>query len=131
MAKPTVEAPDILATVISYLNTNLTPPVASKVPNPRPATFVTVRRTGGPRATRVSDLPQLTVECWAANDIAAYDLANEVRALLEAMADGTKRATNTVVYRYDEFSGPAFLPDPDSEQDRVTWTCSLHARNVA
>lgn len=131
MPIPTVEAPDIVGSVITYLNAALTPPVSSKVTNPRPSEFVTVRRTGGPLATRVSDQPQLTIECWAASDIRAYDLANEVRALLRAMADGTVRATNTVVYRYTEFSGPAYLPDSNSEQDRVTWTCSLHARNVA
>lgn len=131
MPIPTVEAPDIVGSVVAYLDAALTPPVSSKVPTTRPAEFVTVRRTGGPMATRVSDQPQLTVECWAADDIRAYDLANEVRALLRAMADGTKRATNTVVYKYQEFSGPAYLPDPNSEQDRVTWTCSLHARNVA
>lgn len=130
MPTATVQAPDILATVISYLNAALTPPVSSKVPNPRPTAFVVVRRTGGPLATRVSDQPQLTFECWAATDIAAYALANQVRALVGAMADGTNRS-GTVVYRYTEFSGPAYLPDPDSEQDRVTWTASLHARNVA
>lgn len=130
MPIPTVEAPDIVGSVITYLNAALTPSVHSKVPASRPSEFVTVRRTGGPMATRVSDQPQLTIECWSTSDENAYDLANEVRTLLVGMADGTNRS-DVVVYRYQEFSGPAYLPDPSSTQDRVTWTCSLHARNVA
>lgn len=129
MPIPAPTRPNVLATVITYLNAAITPSVSSKVPTPRPAEFVTVRRSGGPWATRVSDQPQLTFECWAASDIDAYALAGEVSTLMVALADGANRS-GVVVYDYVEFSGPAYLPDPDSEQDRVTWTCSLHTRAV-
>ncbi len=130
MAAPAAETPDVVRTIVDHLNDALTPPVSSKTPNPRPTTFVTVRRTGGVMATRVSDGPQLTVECWAGSDISAFALAAEVRTLLHLMADGTNR-DGVVIYRVVEFSGPAYQPDDASQQDRVRWTVQVHARDVA
>lgn len=130
MAAPAAEAPDVLVTVIGHLNDSLTPPVSSKVPSDRPNSFVTVRRTGGVMQTRVSDAPQLTIECWAGSDIAAYGLAADVRKLLHEMADGTNR-DGVIVYRVVEFSGPAYQPDTASLQDRVRWTVQVHARQAA
>lgn len=137
MGRATFATPNVLKVVIGALNTALTPPVSSKVPNPRPAEFVTVQRKGGGPMTAVSDGPHLTVECWAGTDIAAFALAAQVRIVLQQLADGTRRTVTTtpaaglVIYQYEEFSGPAYLPDPDSTQDRVTWTCRLHVRSVA
>ncbi len=130
MGAPAATAPDVVRSVVAYLNAALTPPVSSKTPSDRPTTFVTVRRTGGVMATRVSDGAQLTIECWAGSDISAFSLATEVRTLLQLMADGTNR-DGVVVYRVVEFSGPAYQPDTASQQDRVRWTVQVHARDVA
>lgn len=130
MSSPAADTPDTTAAVIAYLNAALTPPVSSKTPNPRPASFVTVRRTGGVTQTRVSDAPQLTIECWAGSDITAFALAADVRKLLAEMADGTNR-DGVIVYRVVEFSGPAYQPDTASLQDRVRWTVQVHARQAA
>lgn len=130
MTSPAVQHPDTVTSVIAYLTPLAAPaPVVSKVPNPRPGEFVLVRRTGGPEATRVTDLPQITIETWSTSDVLADLLAQRCRRWLREMADGTDRG-GVIVYRYQEFAGPGYLPDPDSEQDRYTFTVSLHTRTT-
>jgi hypothetical protein len=121
--------PDTVATIIAHLNEELSVPVSSKVPPNRPAEFVTVQRTGGPQATQVSDQPQITIDCWANDDITAHGNAQVVRQVLKQMADGSNR-DGVIVYRVDEFAGPAYLPDPDSRQDRFTFTVQAHTRTA-
>lgn len=79
--------PDAVAVVTAYLRDALTAhgqlvPVVSRVPSPRPPTFVRVRRLGGVQQTPVSDRPRLDVHCWAESESAAHDLAALCRALL-------------------------------------------------
>jgi metal-dependent amidase/aminoacylase/carboxypeptidase family protein len=127
--------PDAAAAVIGALNTQLpalgftSVPVRSRVPNPRPSRFVLVFRTGGPRANVVTDSAQLTIEAWAASDVDAHDLAQAARAVLIGMEGAV--TGGVTVYGIDEFSGPAFLPDPESDQSRYTWTASVNVRGVA
>lgn len=96
------------------------------IPADRPGRFVTVRRTGGVKVTLVSEIVQLTVEAWDVDAGAAQDLAQLARSIISAMAHG--RWGGVPFGRYEEFSGPADLPDPDREQARFTWTCTLHVR---
>lgn len=127
--------PDAISTVIGALNAQLGSlgyagvPVRSKVPNPRPARFVLVFRTGGPRVGLVVDAAQVTVEAWAASDTDAHDLAQAARAIVGSL-QGTVTGGVTV-YGVDEFSGPGYLPDPESGQSRYTWTTSVQTRGVA
>lgn len=127
--------PDVAAAVIGALNDQLDDfgfaavPVRSRVPNPRPSRFVLVFRTGGPRVNVVTDAAQLTIEAWAANDSDAHDLAQAARAILSGL-EGTVTGGVTL-YGIDEFSGPANLPDPESDQSRYTWTTSVNARGAA
>lgn len=101
--------------------------VGTKIPNPRPALFVTVRRTGGPRTPYVvTEVAQVTVEAWGDNEKASSDLAEQVRAIVHAMAGGEH--SGIPFYRVEEFSGPANLPDPESTQARYTQTLSMHVR---
>jgi len=118
--------PDATAVLCSWLSDHLAVPVGARVPNPRPASFVVVKRFGGVRASRVSDRPMLGVECWAENDAAAQDLAQLARAHLYDMGGNT--IDGTPVYRTTEVAGPAALPDPDSLQSRYTLTVSVHLR---
>lgn len=86
-------------------------------------------RTGGPRVNIVTDAAQLTIEAWGNADADAHDLAQACRAVLiglEATVTG-----GVTIYGYDEFSGPAFLPDPDSAQSRYTWTATVNVRGEA
>lgn len=123
--------PDTVTAVIVHMTAALVDvdAVASKIPTPRPARFVVVQRTGGPRATRVSDRPQITIDAWGASDTDAEDLANDCRYVLGQMADGSNR-DGVIIHRVDEFAGPAYIPDPDSRQDRYRFTVSVHARSA-
>jgi hypothetical protein len=125
-----VTFPDAVALLIDYLNDNIVEPVVHRIPNPRPATFVTVRRTGGPKRNLVTDQAQVTVESWAASDEDAHDLAQEVRALLNDLGDGVKSLDGVAVYRCDELAGPADLPDPLSDQARFTQSFSVALRGT-
>lgn len=124
----TVTFPDSVALIIDYLNAGITPPVHHKIPNPRPATFVTVQRTGGPKRNLVTDEPQVTVEAWAATDVAAHDLAQTVRALLNDLGDNVRSLDGVPVYRCEEISGPVDLPDPLSDQPRFSQSFSIALR---
>lgn len=98
------------------------------VPNPRPATFVRIFRTGGPKATLVTDAAQLTIESWAADADTACDNAELVRAHIN---DLPGRVVNGhAFYLVEEMSGPAELPDPVSMSRRFTWTASVHVRGI-
>jgi hypothetical protein len=127
--------PDAVSTVISALNAQLDDlgytgvPVRSRIPNPRPTRFVRVLRTGGPRVNVVTDAAQVTVEAWAASTADAHDLAQAARAIVNSL-EGTVTGGVTV-YGVNEFSGPADLPDPESEQPRYTWSASVNVRGIA
>jgi hypothetical protein len=111
---------------IQLLDAGLVEPVLPRVPNPRPTTFYTVRRVGGPRRNIVTDSPTITVESWAGSDEDAADMAQLARAVLHD-ALGTVIA-GVLVCKVDEFSGPVNLPDPLSDQPRYTQTFSVALR---
>ena len=112
--------------VISYLADQMTATVSQKTPNPRPGVFVTVRRTGGPRREMVVDAAQLTIEAWAQSSHEASNLAQEARSHVHAMRGAD--LGGPIVCRVEELSGPAYLPDPTSDQDRYTFTVVAHIR---
>lgn len=113
--------------VIDYLGSVLTPTVHGKVPDPRPAEFVTVQNTGGARRNLVTDGAQLTVEAWAETDTDAHDLAQLARAYLNALVG--ESLDGVAIYRVDEVSRPVPLPDP-SEQPRYSFTSVVALRGA-
>jgi hypothetical protein len=123
-----VEFPDTTTLVVDYLADLVDVDVFSEVPNPRPDSFVVVRRLGGPRRNLVADGAQIGVECFGSDDVDAYELAAAARAHLIAMygqvVDGVQ------VYRVDELAGPSSSPDPDSGQARYTFQESVMVRGV-
>ena len=126
--------PDATDVVIDYLATELaargnSAPVRSRVPNPRPAPFVLVRRLGGPRRDLVTDSPMIGVECWAASEADAHDLAQLCRALVFAMRGTTQ--SGVAVYGVDEVGGLANLPDPLSDHPRYIFTTTINMRGQA
>lgn len=123
-----VLSPDAEAAVISHLASALTVPVSQSVQNPRPASFVTVRRTGGFRSDVVVDAAQLTVEAWAASPADAHDLCQLARGHCHAMV-GTVVA-GVAVSAVAEFAGPGYLPDPESRQPRYSMTLSMTCRTA-
>ena len=57
------------------------------VPADRPASFLVVERTGGPRTDIVVERPMLDVQCWAESRRDAALLADAVADALRAMPD--------------------------------------------
>lgn len=134
MAVEVIVFPDPVTLVTGYLSTALPAygyssiHVGARVPNPRPVRFVRVDRVGGPRSSLVTDAPTLVIEAWAGSVPAAHALLATCRGLINALP-GTHG--DVVVSRVTEFSGPATLPDPDSDQPRATYTVQIQTRGEA
>lgn len=101
---------------------------AHDVPNPRPDTFVRIFRTGGIKATLVTDAAQLTIESWAPDADTACANAEAVRAHLNDMPG--RVVDGHAFYKIEELSGPAELPDPVSKSRRFTWNALVHVRGI-
>lgn len=121
---------DIEALLCGWLRAQLDVPVASKVPHPRPRTFVLVQRHGGIRANVVTDAPQIGVEVWAETDADAHDLAQVARSALLYRLPGQVIDGHTV-YRITEIGGPSHLPDPVSNQPRYVFELQVFIRGKA
>lgn len=127
--------PDAVAVTNTYLSAALAAagqaaPVVSRVPERRPVRFVRVQRTGGPEEVRrLIDGAQVTVDCWAADDGAAMDLAQTARRLIHQMPGTVQSGVS--VHMVVEFGGPQNLPDPASDAPRVTFTVQIQMRGVA
>lgn len=129
-------APDAAALMIAWLTQQLpTIPQQSAVgvhravPDQRPTSFVTVRLlpgAGRDDANPVVDRPALAIEAWGPSAAAAHDLAQNARAVAHA-AKGVVHG-GVQVYRVDDVSAPADLPDPLSDQPRCTFTVQLTVR---
>lgn len=101
-------------------------PIVRRVPDPRPSRFVLIRRVGGIRQTLVSDAATLVFECWGDDEDQAHDLAQLVR--MWVLDIGGYVDDEGPVYRATELAGPGRLPDPLSDQERYTFTASVHLR---
>ncbi|MGH3878066.1 MAG: hypothetical protein ACRDSK_13635 [Actinophytocola sp.] len=120
-----VAYPDAVALVIAYLNPLLTPPVVSRVPDPRPPEFLQVRRVGGTDLV-VRDQPRLDFFSWAQTEKAAHDLCMQARSLIHATAGTT--LLGVTCYRVEEFLGPHSADDDASGLPRYWMTVSLTLR---
>lgn len=116
--RPLVVFPDVEAWLVRYLSGALDErpePYTDDVvvgitePSPRPARSVIVRRDGGPRLDLVREAARVSFRVWAESDEDATDLANMVRALLAACADGDP------VARVNEQSGPTPIADESGQ----------------
>lgn len=124
-----VTFPDAVAVVLGRLRTTLPGlTFAHDVPVPRPPVFIRILRTGGPRANLVVDGAQLTIESWASTAELASTNAEKVRAQLNALPE--QRGVMPAIYRVDEMSGPAELPDPASASRRFTWSAIVAIRGT-
>lgn len=117
--------PDAELLTTGYLRAELEDvPVSTKVPNPRPATFVRAWRTGGTARSRVVDYAQMTVECWGADKSTANQLARQVRGLLLDAAS----SSGIGLCRRVEPGSLYYDPDPDTAHERYTVTAYLTLR---
>lgn len=106
-----IEFSDIEAELVSYLSTALEVRVATRVPNPRPTTWLQIRRSGGgaflnraPLASVFRDFALVDVWAWSDTETAASDLMMRARGLLVGMP--IAQPLSSSVYSVDEFSGP-------------------------
>lgn len=119
--------PNTVAVVLTRLKAALPALVfVHDIPATRPPTFIRIFRTGGPRANLVVDGAQLTIESWAATADVAATNAELVRAQLNFLPE--QLGVDPAIYRIEEFSGPAEIPDPASSSRRFTWTAAVHIR---
>ena len=119
--------PDVIANLVALLASELGVPVSSRrsptaTKDSDPS--VVVRRTGGPSKGVASDNPTVTIEAWAPTTTESFQLLQSARlAVIEAAEQG-----RAGLRRYDEFAGPADLPDPSTTNPRHTLTASVVTR---
>ncbi|GAA2618746.1 hypothetical protein SMC26_40305 [Actinomadura fulvescens] len=118
--------PDVEALICAHLTPILGVPVRTRVPDPRPARWVQVRRVGGTLVDHVRDRARLDVFAWGTGDADANDLGAAARAALHA-------AAGTVIggvpcYAVEEFLGPRRADDPLTGAPRVWLTVQLSLR---
>lgn len=102
---------DIMAALVPALKDALGVPCSTAVPEKRPASFVTIERTGGAYSLG-KDEPALAIQTWGMTEGAAYDLALMAREwLLECWQVIPEVCRVTV-------DGIVHFPDPDSRQER-------------
>lgn len=124
MSDAAVLFPPAAKLVTSVLARRLGVPVGRRKPT-QGGRYVTLARTGGVRATLVSDAPQLTIDCWAKTPEEAEELAQQARAVLHGLVGSV--VDGVPVYRVDELGGPTDLPHP-SGSPRYTFTVAVHLR---
>ena len=101
---------------------------ARKVPNPRPARFVVVRRDGG-NVTGAFDQPRIALDVWHDPDSAMGEkYATDLSRLLIALAldaPGTNGCT-----RVAHLSGPNDVADPSGQPRRLSLIEATHRAAV-
>lgn len=93
--------------------------VSTKVPNPRPPSFVRVGRVGGASLNLVQEQPVALVECWAPTDLAAWNLAAAAWQILsgrEPLVAGSVELGERIL------SAPVNYPDPATSSSRYQFT---------
>lgn len=121
-----LRVPDAVAVTVTYLKAQFaarseSAAVGSKIRDPRPTKFVKVRLMGGFRPDLGRSAPMLMFECWAADDVAAYDLGRLTEALIDAMPDLHDGCTRVV-----QVGGLVSQPDPDSGSPRFVFTKQIY-----
>lgn len=115
---------------VAWLNAHLGGVHAStRVPADRPAELVKVTRTGGSDLNLVTELVQLTFECWAADEVRASEICRQVKALVRAMAGET--VTGIFIRSVRTVGGVVDFPDPESTSPRYQYTAELNCRYLS
>lgn len=120
--------PDAEALAVSWLAPKVGVRVATKIPNPRPETFIRVVRVGGTIRDLIIDSPMLVFECWAPDEIAASSLARVARAHVFSMAQ--EIVSGSWVYAVRDIAGPQSFPDPVTDTPRYQFTVQIDTRGM-
>lgn len=95
--------------------------VGTKVPNPRPASFVRAWVTGGAAVNRVLERVQITIDVWGTSTAASSGMIGDIRHAF--LNDYTEMP---LVRGVEEITRPYFNPDGDI--DRYRFTVALMVR---
>lgn len=125
MAAPVVAWASATALAANHLAGLMAVPVGVRIPRPRPAEFVVLRRVGGPRRNALMDDARLDVQVWAASDARAEEIAAQARYHLAQMPQLVHD-----VRQFAEDSGPTLIPDAPSDVPRVLLTVVLSVRGA-
>lgn len=109
--------------LVALLRGPLAVPVATKVPNPRPASFVRVGRVGGDQLNLVQEQPLLLIECWAPTDLASWDLAAKAWRILSGREPLEAAG---VEFGERQLSTPVNYPDPVTTSPRYQFTVQVN-----
>lgn len=96
--------------------------VGTKVPNPRPATYVRVWVNGGGAINRVLERVQVTVDVWGPSPGAAAQLAQKIR---HAFLNDT--SSLPLVRGVEEVTRPYYQPDETGDRYRATYALLVRA----
>ncbi|WP_030747645.1 DUF3168 domain-containing protein [Streptomyces sp. NRRL F-5135] len=129
-----VAYPDAVEVYVRYVRAQLATRaepvhVATRVPDDRPARFVTVGRIGGARQDLITDRARLDIHCWAPDEGTAWDLVQLVRALTFAVPG--RQPPGVTVYDLAEVGGPNLLPDPHTSLPRYAFAVEMSVRGRA
>lgn len=114
---------DVEAMVIAFLRDRVTVPVSTRIPNPRPTSFVRAWRNGGSATNRVLEAPQITIDAYGLSTVDASDLANACRhALLH------EYTSMPLVRGVTESVGPYSVPDTGAGVERYRFSMILRVR---
>jgi hypothetical protein len=134
VSAPLVVFPDVVALVLDGMRAGLGAlgvgaACVARLPagyTPDAGPVVVVRRFGGVTRDYVLHDADVALEAWAADQQAAHDLMQLALGVTRALA-GT-RVGGESVYRVAETDGPAYAPDPESDQPRFTATVVVTVR---
>ena len=116
---------DVEALVIPFIKqvVGSTIPVATKVPNPRPGTFVRAWLNGGAEDNPILEQVNITVDVWAPSQPAASRISNDIRNAMLWDA----RKSMPLVRGVSTLSRPMTTPDETSERYRATYSLRVRA----
>ena len=110
--------------LVSYLSPMVGVGVSTRVPNPRPASFVRVTRIGGSVLSIGQSRVRVLVECWGGTDAAAWALcATAWDAVWDS--DEVPEIRPGVEVMDADLEEPVNFPDPASGSARYQFLASL------
>ena len=112
---------DIEKAVIAAL-APLSVAASTRVPNPRPDSFIRVGVVSGPPPTIAVEAPVVLIECWAPDSVAAFNLARDAWALL---VDLEKSFVGGAWVLSVQASRPVNFPDPLTTSPRYQFTATV------
>lgn len=120
---------DVESIVIAWLTSLEQPttyPVSGDIPDPRPATFITVDRTGGPREAMVLDRAEILIEVY--NKTSRSQARTKAQSIADVIRDLEAYDENITRARVNSLVN---LPDTIGQYQRYQVYCDVYYRRSA